>query len=237
VIGFRTLIALEMRKRVDTRAARVGFGILAATVVACGVAGVQLALRASHVGFGEMIVIAGLPVALASAIVGVVVGVGDAGNGGERDGVLAGVSRDRTFWARLAACGLFIAAVVTLAVVVATCCAAAAAILGAEVRDLPGAVPQIGQVAAFSSSSAALGFGIGAMVRSLALGLVSVVLVVLVVDTALAFVGDWTTYVRFGTVQSGLTGAASALPTVTASLLWIVAPITVGWLRARRASL
>jgi hypothetical protein len=81
-----------------------------------------------------------------------------------------------------------------------------------------------------------LGFGIGSAVRSQALGLVSAVLIVLVVDTALNFVGSWGSFVRFSSVQASLTGTAPLLPGVSSGAIWIGLPLLIGWYRSLKAS-
>lgn len=233
--AFATIATLEVRKRLDTAGAVIGFGVLAVLVIACCAFSVSLVSRAASFDVGEVIVTAGLPAALAASIVGVVVGVGDAARGGERDGVLAGLPRDSIFVARLVACAAIIFAVVLFTVLCGIVGTGVAILIGGHMSS-GGAGQSVLQVAALSFSSAGFGFGVGASLRSLALGLVSVLVVMLVVDVVLGFLGPWTAYIRFGTLQSGLTGAASVLPTVTSGLIWVVLPITAGWIRARRVA-
>lgn len=233
--AFVTITTLEVRKQLDTAGAAAGFGVLVALVVACCVFSVSLVSRSASFDVGEVIVTAGLPAALAASIVGVVVGVGDAARGGERDGILAGLTRDSIFAARLAACAVIISAVVLFTVMCGFVGTGTAILIGGHVSSWDVGQPVV-QVAALSYSSAASGFGLGASLRSLALGLVSVLVVMLVVDVVLGFLGPWTAYVRFGTLQSGLTGEASVLPTVSSGLIWVVLPITAGWIRARRVA-
>jgi hypothetical protein len=235
MIAFVEVTRIEVRKRVDTLSAAAGFAVLSLLVVMCCVLSVSLVTKAASFGVGEVIVTAGLPAALAASIVGVVIGVGDASCGGERDALLAGLTRNVIYIARFAACGVIIAAVVLFTAIVGGIGAVVAVWLGGHVTST-NVVPSVLQVAALSFSSAAFGFGIGATFRSLALGLVSVLGVMLVLDVALAFLGSWTAYVRFGTVQSGMTGEADVLPAVTSGLLWIVAPVVAGWLRTRRVA-
>jgi hypothetical protein len=92
-------------------------------------------------------------------------------------------------------------------------------------------------VIALSCSSGVLGFGVGAATRSLALSLLGVVLAISVVDTALSFCGPWSVYIRFSSLQSGLTGEAAGAPAVSAGVIWLLLPVLLGWLRARRADL
>lgn len=233
--SFVTITTLEVRKRLDTAGAAAGFGVLVALVVACCAFSVSLVSRSANFDVGEVIVTAGLPAALAASIVGVVVGVGDAARGGERDGILAGLTRDAIFAARSAACAVIISAVVLFTVMCGFVGTGVAILIGGHVASWDVGQPVV-QVAALSYSSAAFGFGLGASLRSLALGLVSVLVVMLVVDIVLGFLGTWTAYVRFGTLQSGLTGEASVLPTVSSGLIWVVLPITAGWIRARRVA-
>ncbi|PYY34848.1 MULTISPECIES: hypothetical protein [unclassified Curtobacterium] len=235
MIGFVGVATLEVRKRVDTVGALVGFGVLALLVVVCCALSVSLVTRAASFTVGEVLVTTGLPVALAASVVGVVVGVGDASCGGERDGLLAGRSRSAMYLARLAACGVLIAAVVLFAVLVGVVGAGVAVLLGGRAASLEAVHPVV-QLAALTFSSAVSGFGIGATSRSLPLGLVSVLAVTLVLDVVLAALGAWTAYIRFGTVQSGLTGEADVLPAVTSGLIWIVLPVLAGWVRAERVA-
>jgi hypothetical protein len=235
VIGFVGVARLEVRKRVDTVSAAVGFGVLSLLVVVCCALSVSLVSRAPSFAIGEVIVTAGLPVALAASVVGVVIGVGDAAYGGERDGLLSGHSRKVVYLARLAACGLVVAAVVLFAALVGVVGAVAAVMLGGRASSLD-ILPSVAQLSALSFSSAAFGFGIGATSRSLPLGLVSVLAVTLVLDGVLAFSGAWTAYIRFGTVQSGMTGEAAVLPTISSGVIWIVVPLATGWVRAKRVA-
>ncbi|ROS77504.1 hypothetical protein EDF24_0260 [Curtobacterium sp. PhB130] len=232
---FSRAVQIELRKQIDTVGAWVGYGVLVATVVACGAFGVSAVTRVPSFEVGELIVMAGLPAALTSSIVGVVIGVGDAARGGERDGVLSGNTRGRLYVARGAACGIVTGALVLFTIVVAASCTVTAVLIGGRISTFA-LVGAIGQVAALAFSSATFGFGIGATVRSLALGLVSVVLLVLVLDVVLTLLGPWSEYVRFSTLQSGLTGMAPAVPTATSGLIWVLIPVVVGWFRTRAVS-
>lgn len=229
------LIGLELRKRFDTRGSTTGYGFLALIVMLCGALSVSVVTRADSFAASEVVVTTGLAAALASSIVGAVVGVGDAGRGGEGDVLLGGHSRDAAFFARGAACIVVIAALVLFTAVVAAASAGVAVLLGGNLRS---GVPlgAVGQVAGLSLSSAAAGFGIGSACRSLTLSVVTVVLVLLVVDALLGFLGDWSVFIRFSTVQSASTGTTAFLPTVTSTLLWIALPLLVGWVRTKRAS-
>lgn len=233
--AFAAIATLEVRKRLNTAGAVVGFGVLAVLVMACCAFSVSLVSRAASFDVGEIVVTAGLPAALAASMVGVVVGVGDAARGGERDGILAGLTRDSIFAARLVACAVLISAVVVFTVLCAVLGTGVAILIGGHVASW-GVGQSVAQVAALSFSSAGFGFGLGASLRSLALGMVGVLVVMLVVDVVLGFLGPWTAYVRFGTLQSGLTGEAPALPTVSSGLIWVVLPIAAGWIRARRVA-
>jgi len=235
MIGFVGVARLEVRKRVDTVSAVVGFGVLALLVLVCCALSVSLVTRAVSFTVGEVVVTTGLPVALAASVVGVVVGVGDASCGGERDGLLSGHSRLVMYLARLAACGVLIAVAVLFAVLLGVVGAGVAVVLGGRLASMD-AIHPVAQLAALSFSSAAFGFGIGATSRSLPLGLVGVLAVTLVLDVVLAFFGAWTAYIRFGTVQSGLTGDADALPAISSGLLWVVLPVVAGWMRAERVA-
>lgn len=234
MIGFRRLVIIEVRKRTDTRAAIVGWSSLAALVIAAGALSTSVVTRAPEFGVGEVIVTTGLPAALACAIVGVVVGVGDPDGGSERDALTAGISRRRAYFARSAAAAAFVAGLVLVTVVIAMSCTGVSLVLGGH-PTFDGAGIAVAELSTLAITSGAFGFGIGASVRSLALGLVGCVLVVLVVDTSLSFVGPIGQYVQFSSVQSALTGSGSIGPALTAAILWIVAPFIIGWRRSERA--
>ncbi|WP_144760551.1 hypothetical protein [Curtobacterium sp. 9128] len=232
MITFVELTKIEVLKRLDTAGAAAGFGVLALLIVVCGGFSVSLITKTSSFNAGEVIVTAGLPAALAASIVGVVVGVGDASRGGERDGLLAGLTRDAIYWGRFVACGAIIAGVIVFTALVGSAGALVGVALGGHLSSWSIGASVL-QVAALCFSSAAFGFGIGASLRSLALGLVTVLGVMLVLDVVLAFLGSWTAYIRFGSVQNGMTGEGEILATITSGLIWIVLPVLAGWLRTR----
>lgn len=234
MISFVQSSLLEFRKRTDTQGAIAAYALLCAVVIACGVLSVSVVKSAPSFGAGEVLVIVGLPAALASAIVGVVFGVGDGRVGGERDGILTGLSRDALYLARGSACVAMVGVLVVASAAVALVSVVVACALGGELSSAS-FVAQLGEVAALALSAAALGFGIGASLRGLALALVSVLLIILVVDTSLALAGPWSDFIRFSTIQTGVTGSAPFLPSLTSGLLWIGVPLVGGWLRTRSA--
>ncbi|WIE64648.1 hypothetical protein DEI99_015660 [Curtobacterium sp. MCLR17_036] len=232
MMSFTATSFLELRKRVDTRGSIAAYSLLGVVMVACGVLSVSIVRSAPSFGAGEVLVVVGLPVALASAMVGVVFGVGDGRLGGERDGVLSGLSRDALYLARGCACLAMVSGLVVASALVALVAVAVACLLGGELSSASFA-PQLVEVAALAFSAAALGFGVGAALRGLAIALVSVLLVILVVDTTLALTGPWADFVRFSTVQAAMTGSAPVLPSVTSGLVWIFLPFAAGWVRTR----
>ncbi|MBT1675389.1 hypothetical protein DEJ21_11185 [Curtobacterium sp. MCSS17_006] len=234
MISFVQSSLLELRKRTDTQGSITAYALLSALVIACGVLSVWVVKSAPSFGAGEVLVIVGLPAALASAIVGVVFGVGDGRVGGERDGILTCLSRDTLYLARGCACVAMVAGLVIASTAVALLSVVVASALGGELSSVS-FVTQLGEVASLALAAAALGFGIGASLRGLAVALASVLLIILVVDTTLALAGPWTDFIRFSTVQAGVTGDAPFLPSLTSGLLWIGVPLVGGWLRTRSA--
>jgi hypothetical protein len=234
MISFVQSSFLELRKRTDTQGAIAAYALLCAVVIACGALSISVVKSAPSFGAGEVLVIVGLPVALASAIVGVVFGVGDGRVGGERDGILTGLSRDTLYLARVCACAAMVTGLVIASAVVSFVSVIVAGALGGELSSVS-FVAQLGEVAALAFSAAALGFGLGASLRGLALALVSVLLIILVVDTTLALAGPWSDFIRFSTVQAGVTGSAPFPPSATSGLLWVGVPLVGGWLRTRSA--
>ncbi len=225
-------VRLELRKRLDTRGAMIGYGAIVLLVVLCAILSVSLVLRNGSFDAGEVIITVSLPGALVSAVIGAVCGVGDGRAGGERDGILTGLPRGTIYGARAAACACLVAGVVLLSLVAAAVGVVGAVSLGGHLNSASIGTP-IGQVAALTLSSAAMAFGIGASVRSLPLALVSVVLIVLVADVALSFGGAWTEWIRFSAVQGGVLGESRVLPAVTSGLVWIAVPCLGGYLRTR----
>ncbi len=225
-------VRLELRKRMDTRAAMIGFCAIVLLVFLCAILSVSLVLRNRSFEAGEIIITVSLPAALVSTIIGAVCGVGDGRAGGERDGILTGLARGAIYGARAAACACLVTGVVLLSLVAAATAVIAAVCLGGQLDSTSIGTP-VGQVAALALTSAAMAFGIGASVRSLPLALVSVVLIVMVADVALSFAGAWTEWVRFSAVQGGVLGESRILPAVTSGLLWIVVPCLGGYFRTR----
>lgn len=227
-------IGLEVRKRLDTRGAMVGYGAVLLLVVLCAALSVSLVLRNGSFDAGEVIITVSLPGALVSAVIGAVCGVGDGRAGGERDGILTGLPRGAIYGARAAACACLVVVLVLLSLVAAVIAVIVAVASGGRLDSTAIGTP-VAQVAALTLSSAAMAFGVGASVRSLPLALVSVVLIVLVADVALSFAGAWTEWVRFSAVQGGVLGESRALPAITSGVLWIALPCLGGYVRTRTA--
>lgn len=225
-------VCLELRKRLDTRGAIIGYGAVVLLVVLCATLSVSLVLRNGSFDVGEVVVTVSLPSALVAAVIGAVCGVGDGHAGGERDGILTGLSRGAIYGARAAACACLVTGVLLLSLATAAIAVVAAVFLGGQLNSTAVGTP-VAQVAALALSSAAMAFGIRASARSLPLALVSVVLIVLVADVALSFAGGWTEWVRFSAVQGGLLGESRALPALTSGLVWIAVPCIGGYLRTR----
>lgn len=225
-------IGLELRKRLDTRGACIGYGAIVVLVGLCAALSVSLVLRNGAFDASEVVITVSLPGALVSAVIGAVCGVGDGRAGGERDGILTGLPRGAIYGARAAACVCLVVGVVLLSLVAAAIAVIVAVSLGARLDSTAIGTP-IAQVFALTLSSAAMAFGVGASVRSLPLALVSVVLIVLVADVALSFAGAWTEWIRFSAVQGGVVGESRMLPAITSGLLWIALPCLGGYVRTR----
>ena len=235
-MGFGGLVVLELRKRIDSRGAHIGAAALVLAVVASALAGAAVVGRNTPAAVAEVVVVAGLPAVLSAALIGVVVGVGDAPYGGERDAVLRGLSRTAVFTARGVVAVLFAAALVVL-VFLASVGATGILWLGGSGLSAEGVGARVGELSALVVTGCTTGFGIGASCRSLAPAILTVLVVVLLVDAALSVAGGWSVYLRFSTVQNALVGSAGLLPAVTSAAIWIGVPLVTGWFRTTRSRL
>jgi hypothetical protein len=214
----------ETRRRTDTRGAVAGIAVVIGIVIAAAVAAVWLGTGQGRVVMAETLSITALPLAVSAPVMGVVIGVADAGRHGNRAQILAGAPRVRILLARLLCCMVAAIALVVCAVVVACTTAVGGALLSNA--DLaPGALPTASAgAAALAATGSLFGAVIGGATRSVAVGVVIVMTTMLVVDTALAVGPSWWAVARFSSLQNALIGDGPLLPALSAFALWILLP-------------
>lgn len=231
-VGFARLVAVEIRKLVDTRSSLAIFAVLAfvalALVVGLAVIGTR---QSTPVTFTSLAGSIGLFTTLAMPLIGIMGMTSDAAH---RTTVvyyplLRG--RARQFWAKVLAAALLAVAlqffVFLLSAVVA------AALGGGGTGAFDGAGQELWDGLAACLLSTMFGVGLAAAIRRTALAIVAVILVSLVGNgLILALLPDASSYLSTITAVGALVGgpeAPTALEVISSLTLWYVLPLGIGW--------
>ncbi|KQO63595.1 hypothetical protein [Curtobacterium sp. Leaf261] len=231
-----TLTKFELRRRIDTIGAASGTAALTALIVASAVLGSSIGAGRGSLVLSEIIAISILPSAISIPMISVVTGAADATHRGDRSQILAGASRTSILLARLSASMLASTAVLIWSVTVASVVVVTTAVIsGLPFRsgDLPGA---FWGAVVLVYTSALFGLALGALLRSVAAGVIVVVLVTFVLDTATLALPAWTQILRFSSLQNALLGegGVGVGAGTCAFTLWILLPATGAVIRMKR---
>jgi hypothetical protein len=234
MVRLRTLTIFELRRRVDTTGSKCGFLILATLTIAATVGAALLGAGQHRVVLSEVISLAALPLALGGPVMGVVFGTADATFHGDRAEILAGARRGSILIARLLACVAMTTALIITTSISAIVASAAVAMWNGVPMHAGALLDAIWGVCVLGGTSALFGLAVGALVRSIAVGVVVVTGVVLVIDSALVAAPPWTEVLRFSSFQDALLGRGDLAPALCAFGLWIATPAMGAVLRTRR---
>ncbi len=231
-IPFVRLVLVELRKAVDTRAARgvlgtfVGLGILTLVLSLLQDPGGSLATGARP----AVVLAVGFPV------IGVLIMTSEWGQRTTMTTFRLVTRRRRVLLAKLVAALVVSSGTVTAMHVV--CLAATAVALIAQGTALSteglGETLKVAYVSVLCTTL--LGLAWGALLRSTGVALVFTIVVPIVLDMGIAFtLGDVAPWVSSGTFGGWALGELSFEPPVaTSAILWYVAPLVVGcWLQSR----
>jgi ABC-2 type transport system permease protein len=227
-VGFSRLVAIEMRKSVDTRAARA----LLATALGVG----ALVLLLLLVLAGEpSLEIAAIPAALVSLVLPIIGVMSMTSEWSQRTALVTFwlvPRRSRVLAAKVTATMLL--AVTTLAamvVVFTVVCAIVFTIRGVPL-DLSQLDGEVFGVLLSGLPSVVLGLAWGALLRSTALAIIVVIFYPLVVEpivsAAIHDVGPWVSSATLPSLITG--GSAPGAAIVTSIVLWYAAPLAGGWM-------
>lgn len=232
-IPFFRLVAVELRKTYDTRAARgvmgtfVAIGALLFGVIVRGDATVNLASA------GIMGVFAGIAVPLVTAQV-------MTSEWGQRTAMTTfwlETRRLRVLLAKVVAAASFAIMLVTALMVVSLAFLAIVVSARGQSLEIHGLGEMLRTVYGYTISGALLGVAWGALFMSTPITLVFLLVISLLVDVAVAVVlGDLSPWLSSSTLAYWIAGEP-VLPAqvLTSAVLWQVAPLSVGlWLQTRR---
>ena len=239
--SWRTLVVVELRKAVDTRAGRA----LLATMLGIGLV-IVLALAVwadAATAYTDLLAPVMVPLALLMPVIGVLVTTSEWSQRSAVTTFALVPRRGRVLLAKAAAVLLLVAAVVaTLAVIAALVHLVRAGATGAA-PDWSGAATSLGQLAVITVTTTATGVAYGSLLLSTPLAITAVFLVPTVYDLTatltLGPVAQWITSSTWTSAVLGLSGGGAPLAPGTAVLssltIWLVVPIVVGtWRQLNR---
>lgn len=229
--GFPRLVAVEVRKLVDTRSSLAICAVLAfiavALVVGLAVIGTRQGIPVTFASLAGSI---GLFTTLAMPLIGIMGMTSDTAH--RTTLVYYPLVRGRTgqFWAKVLAAALL---AVALQLFVFLLSAAVAAALGSRPGAFDGAGRELWDGLAACLLSTMFGVGLAAAIRRTALAIVAVILVSLVGNgLILTLLPDASGYLSSITAVGALLGgpeAPTALEVASSLTLWYVLPLGIGW--------
>ncbi|UVJ39109.1 hypothetical protein [Arthrobacter sp. CJ23] len=234
-IGFSRLVAVEIRKLVDTRSSLAIFAVLAVIAVALVVGFAVVSTgQGTSITFASLAGSIGLFTALAMPLIGILGMTSDSAH--RTTHVYYPLLRGRTgqFWAKVLAAAVL---AVALQLFVFLLSAVVAAALGGGGTATGGAFDGVGQELLSGLASCLLsmlfGVALAAAIRRTALAIITVILVSLVGNgLILTLLPDASGYLSTITAMSALLGgpeAPSALEVVSSLTLWYLIPLGIGW--------
>lgn len=230
--GFARLVAVEIRKLVDTRSSLAIFAVLAfialVLVVGLAVIGTRQGIPVTFTSLAGSI---GLFTTLAMPLIGIMGMTSDTAH--RTTLVYYPLLRGRAgqFWAKVLAAALLAVALQLFVFLLSAVVAAVLAGGGAGAFDGAGQELRDGLAACLLSTM--FGVGLAAAIRRTALAIVAVILVSLVGNgLILALLPDASGYLSTITAVGALLGgpdAPTALEVVSSLALWYVLPLGIGW--------
>ena len=231
-VGFTRLVAVEVRKLVDTRSSLAIFAVLAfiaaALVVGLAVIGTRQGIPVTFASLAGSI---GLFTALAMPLIGIMGMTSDTAH--RTTLVYYPLLRGRAgqFWAKVLAAALLAVALQLFVFLLAALVAAVLGGGGAGAFDGAGQEVWTGLAACLLSTM--FGVALAAAIRRTALAIVAVILVSLVGNgLILTLLPDASGYLSTITAVGALLGgpgAPTALEVVSSLTLWYVLPLAAGW--------
>ncbi|OFI38770.1 hypothetical protein BIU82_17650 [Arthrobacter sp. SW1] len=230
--GFVRLVAVEVRKLVDTRSSLAIFAVLAvlATALVVGIAAMGAA-QGTVTTFAGLAGSIGLFTGLAMPLIGILGMTSDISH--RTSYIYYPLMRGRTaqFWAKVLAAAVLALALQGFVFVVSAVMALA---LGAEAAEaFDGAAPALWTGVATCLLSTLFGVAMAAAIRRTALSIVAVILITLVGNgLILTLLPEASGYLSTITAAAALLGgpeAPSALEVASSLTLWYVLPLGIGW--------
>ena len=231
-IPFGRLVAVELRKAVDTRAARAVLGPLI-------VLGMLVLILSLFQDPDASLATGALPATLLMAgfpMIGVLLMTSEWGQRTAMTTFRLVPHRSRVLAAKVAAA--LLVSLATVSVLLAVCLVLAAVTFAARGEEVTasglGDAVRLAYVSVFTAT--AFGVAWGALLRSTPVALVFTIVVSLVGDLALAFgLGDLAPWFSSAALADWVLGDVSfSLPVITSVSIWYLAPLVVGcWLQTR----
>ena len=231
-VGFMRLVAVEIRKLVDTRSSLAIFAVLAVIAVALVVGlAVFSTGQGTPVTFTSLAGSIGLFTSLAMPLIGILGMTSDTAH--RTTLVYYPLLRGRVgqFWAKVLAAALLAVALQLFVFVLSA--VVAAALGGSGTGQFEGAVQELWDGLAACLLSTMFGVALAAAIRRTALAIITVILVSLVGNGLILTLlpdasGYLSTITALGALMGG-PGAPTALEVVSSLTLWYLLPLGIGW--------
>lgn len=237
-----TLVGVELRKMVDTRAGRwLLSGVAAATVIALGV--VIATGDAGDRSFSSLFSYAQLPFSILLPVLGVLAATSEWGQRTVLTTFALVPSRSRVLGTKLAAVSVLSLVAVAFALVAAAAGALVAPLAGATGSDWSLGVSDFGEALVYQQLCMLLGFALGTLVLNSALAIVLYFVLPIVwnaLSGSISGLADaqlwldsgmsWTRLIEPGAVVTATNWAQAG----TTAAVWIVLPLAIGTARILR---
>lgn len=229
-----TNLTVELRKLLTARGSLVAVVtcVLLLTLVSGAIPVIGLLQGGPASELATSMVVAGLPLTIVGAIVGILIMTMDWQHRDVSSIFIVAPSRGRLFIVKVLA-SLIAGAALSLLVVIVSIGSLLVVTAGGSGIDGQPLIGAAGMVLSLGVISTLSGSAIASVLLSLPLALIFVFVQTLIIDPALYFAGSWGVYFQGSAAASALIGDGAVLPGVSSAAVWILLPFVLGAWRQR----